>query len=238
MTPFEPLPTQGPRRRLLGLAHRDHRSDGRVGEAELVAGLRRRDEAAFVALVTAYNPTLLRIARLHVSSMSVAEEVVQETWLAVMKGIDRFDGRSSLKTWCVRILVNQAVSRWRREGRIVPFSALAAADASPAGSPSVPANRFHDVDHPVAPYLWSAPPRDWPEERLLDSEVRQLVAETVAGLPAAQRAVISLRDIEGWTAGETCEALDISDANQRVLLHRARAAVRSALEGYLAEEAR
>jgi len=238
MTPSEPLPTPGPCRRLLGLAHRDHRSAGRLDEAELVAGLRRRDEAAFVALVTAYHRTLLRIARLHVSSMSVAEEVVQETWLAVMKGIDRFDGRSSLKTWCVRILVNQAVSRGRREGRIVPFSALAAADASPAGSPSVPADRFHDVDHPVAPYLWSAPPRYWPEERLLDAEVRQLVAETVARLPAAHRAVTSLRDIEGWTASETCEALGISDANPRVLLHRARAAVRSVLEGYLAEEAR
>jgi RNA polymerase sigma-70 factor (ECF subfamily) len=203
-----------------------------------VAGLRRRDEAAFVALVTAYNQPFLRIARLHVSSMAVAEEVVQETWLAVIKGIDRFDGRSSLKTWCVRILVNQAVSRRRREGRIVPFSALAAADGSPAGSPSVPADRFHDVDHPVAPYLWSAPPRDWPEERLLNSEVRQLVAATVAALPPAQRAVISLRDIEGWTASETCEALGVSDANQRVLLHRARAAVRSTLEGYLEEEAR
>jgi RNA polymerase sigma-70 factor (ECF subfamily) len=200
-----------------------------------VAGLRHRDEAAFVTMVTSYHQTLLRIARLHVSSMAVAEEVVQETWLAVMTGIDRFDGRSSVKTWCVRILVNQAVSRGRREGRIVPFSALAAADGSPAGPPSVPADRFHDVEHPVSPYLWSAPPRDWPEERLLGAEVRRLVAETVAGLPVAQRAVISLRDIEGWSASETCDALEISDANQRVLLHRARAAVRTALDGYLAE---
>jgi RNA polymerase sigma-70 factor, ECF subfamily len=220
------------------LAHRPHRARARVDEAELVAGLRRRDEAAFVAVVTAYHQTLLRIARLHVSSMSVAEEVVQETWLAVMKGIDRFDGRSSLKTWCVRILVNHAVSRGRREGRIVPFSALAAADASPAGSPSVSADRFHDFDHPVAPYLWSTPPRDWPEDSLLVSEVRQLVADKVAALPAAQRTVISLRDIEGWAASETCDALGISDANQRVLLHRARATIRSALEGYLTEESR
>ena len=197
-------------------------------EAALVARLRAGDEAAFRALIEMYNAMLVRVARMYVSSQAVAEEVVQETWLAVLEGIDRFEGRSSLKTWLFRILTNRAKTRGIREGRSLPFSAL-----EPEG-PAVESERFHGGEH-AWPGHWAAPPTGFPEERLLAGETREVIERAIEALPPTQRAVISLRDIEGWSADEVCNALTLSETNQRVLLHRARAAVRAALEQYLEE---
>jgi RNA polymerase sigma-70 factor (ECF subfamily) len=197
-----------------------------MGDAELVERLRARDEAAFTELVRRHHASLLRFARMFVSTQAVAEEVVQETWLGVLNGIERFEGRSSLKTWIFRILANTAKTRAEREGRSLPFSALETDD----GGAAVPRERFTGTGH------WASPPRAWPEERLLSSETRALIAAEIERLPPSQRAVISLRDVEGWSADEVRNALDLSETNQRVLLHRARSKVRAALERYLAEE--
>jgi RNA polymerase sigma-70 factor, ECF subfamily len=199
-------------------------------EAELVAALRAGDEAAFAELARSYNASLLRVAQIYVSSRAVAEEVVQETWLAVLQGLDRFEGRSSLKTWIFRILANRAKTRAIREGRTIPFSSLQP-DRVP--EPAVDPDRFRDPEDGRWPGHWASPPQAWPEERLLAGETRDKLAAAIESLPASQRAVISLRDIEGWSAEEVCNALEISETNQRVLLHRARAKVRTALEGYL-----
>jgi len=198
-------------------------------ERDLLAGLRAGDEAAFVALLRRFGPAMLRVAMLYVPSRAVAEEVVQETWLAVLDGLDRFEGRSSLKTWIFRILVNRAISRGQRERRIVPFSALAAEDAD---EPAVDPDRFLGPESEY-PGHWAAPPRAMPEERLLAAEARERVQAAIDALPEAQRAVITLRDVLGMDAEEAAELLEVSPGNQRVLLHRARAKVRSALEGYL-----
>jgi RNA polymerase sigma-70 factor (ECF subfamily) len=197
-------------------------------EASLIAGLRAGDEAAFRSLVQMYHALLVRVARMYVSTEAVAEEVAQETWLAVFEGIDRFEGRSSLKTWLFRILTNRAKTRGIREGRSLPFSSLEPEE------PAVDPDRFHGGDHNW-PGHWAAPPSGFPEERLLAAETRAVVEDAIAKLPPTQRAVISLRDVEGWSADEVCNALTVSETNQRVLLHRARSAVRSALERYLEE---
>ena len=202
-------------------------------ESDLLRGLRERDEAAFAELVRLYQPSLLRVAQMYVSSRAVAEEVVQETWLGVLNGIDRFEGRSSLKTWIFRILTNIAKTRGQREGRTVPFSALERPDAVPEAA--VDADRFLPPDHERWPGHWASKPEPWPEERLLAAETRAVVERAIDQLPPAQRAVISLRDIEGWSSEEARNALGISETNQRVLLHRARSKVRQALEDYLVE---
>jgi RNA polymerase sigma-70 factor (ECF subfamily) len=201
-------------------------------ERELIAALRRGDERAFCALIDAYDPALRRVAMTHVPSRAVAEEVVQETWLGVLRGLDRFEGRSSLKTWIFRILTNVARTRGARERRSVPFSALVAAEA--LDEPSVDPDRFFPSDHARFPGRWSHAPTCWhtPEERLLAAESRNVVLAAIAQLPAAQRTVIGLRDIDGWPPQDVCEVLGISDGNQRVLLHRARTRVRAALERY------
>lgn len=202
-------------------------------EAELIAALRRGDEAAFMALVERYHSMLLRIAMSYVGSRAVAEEVVQETWLAVLQGIARFEGRSSLKTWIFRILANRARTRGAREGRSVPFADLGGLEDEPSVDPSA----FISPGQSDGGW-WAAYPSNWsevPEERLLAAETRALIEDAVAALPANQRTVINLRDVEGWSAEEVRQLLRISDANQRVLLHRARAKVRGALEQYLAE---
>ncbi len=160
-------------------------------------------------------------------SRAVAEEVVQETWLAVLTGVDRFEGRSSLKTWLFRILANKAKTRGQREARIVPFSALAV--DGDEDQTAVPVERF------ARGGAWATPPRGVPEERLLAAETRARIAEAIAALPQNQRAVITLRDVEGLPAEEACNVLGLSETNQRVLLHRARAKVRAALERYLEE---
>ena len=210
-----------------------------IDPAELreLDALRMGDEQAFMALVERYHSSLLRVAQIWVSSRSVAEEVVQETWLAVLKGIGRFEGRSSLKTWIFRILANTAKTRAVREGRTIPLSALQAPGLVP--EPAVSPDRFRDPEDPSWPGHWASHPAAWdelPEKRLETIETRAQIEKAIEALPAAQRAVISLRDIEGWGSEEVCNALQLSETNQRVLLHRARSKVRAALEEYLEED--
>jgi RNA polymerase sigma-70 factor (ECF subfamily) len=203
-------------------------------DAQLVEALRAGDEETFRVLVREWHASLLRVAQIFVPSRAIAEEVVQETWLRVLGALDRFEGRSSLKTWVFRILANTAKTRARREGRVIPFSSLQ--DPARVPEASVDADRFLPDDHEHHPGAWSSPPRDLPEERLLASETRARIAQAIDALPASQRAVIMLRDVQGWSSDEVCNALDITEVNQRVLLHRARAKVRNALEDYLASE--
>lgn len=201
-------------------------------ERRLVEALRKGDEAAFEQLIRMYHASLLRVARLYVSSRSVAEEVVQETWVGVLNGIARFEGRSSLKTWIFRILTNTAKTRGIREGRSVPFSSLQGDDLS---RPTVDPERFLPSDHSVDPGAWATPPVPLPEQALLAEETLQIVEAAIEALPPAQRAVITLRDVEGWSSDEVRNALELTETNQRVLLHRGRAKVRRALEEYVAE---
>jgi RNA polymerase sigma-70 factor (ECF subfamily) len=198
----------------------------------LAAALRRGDEQAFAALVDMHTPALLRVAMAYVPSHAVAEEVVQETWIAVLRGIDGFEGRSSLKTWIFRILTNVAMRGGSRERRSVPFATLAAAEDT--GEPSVDPGRFLPADHELFPGHWALMPTRWPtpEEGLLSGEAREVILAAIEALPKAQRTVIALRDIEGWSAEEVCAALEISAGNQRILLHRARSRVRAAIEHY------
>jgi RNA polymerase sigma-70 factor (ECF subfamily) len=208
-------------------------ADARGVDAELVEALRAGDEAAFAGLIRAHHSVLLGVAMTYVSSRAVAEEVVQETWLGVLNGLDRFEGRSSLKTWIFKIAANLARTRAGREWRCRPFSSLDGVDPEGA-EPSVEPDRFFAADHAFAGH-WARPPVVWqtPEERLLSSETRDVIRAAIAQLPPAQRLVLTMRDVEGWSAGETCEALGITDANQRVLLHRARCKARDALERHL-----
>jgi len=197
-------------------------------EHALLERLRAGDERAFEALVERHYPTMLAVARHYVSSRAVAEEVVQEAWLGVLNGLDRFEGRSSLRTWILRILVNKAKTRGARDARTVPFASLAPVGEEPAVDPE----RFRGQDDPF-PGHWRAYPGNWqrlPEETLAERETMDVVLSTIQQLPPPQRLVITMRDIQGCDAEEVCEALDISEGNQRVLLHRARSKVRSALE--------
>jgi RNA polymerase sigma-70 factor, ECF subfamily len=203
-------------------------------EAQLLEALRAGDEAAFAQLVREYQPSLVRVARIYVSTQAAAEEVAAETWLAVLKGLDRFEGRSSLKTWIFRILTNIAKTRAQRDGRTLPFSSLQ--DPGRVPEAAVDADRFLDSEHPRWPGHWAVRPEPWPEDALVAAETQALVAEAIEALPPAQRAVISLRDVEGWSSEEVRNALELSETNQRVLLHRARSKVRRALEAYLGEE--
>ena len=208
-------------------------------EQRLIARLRAHDEDAFMELVERYSASLLRVALLFVATRAVAEEVVQETWLGVLAGIDRFEGRSSLKTWIFRILTNRAKTRAVREARSIPFSSLAAAELG-QDEPSVDPDRFLPASDPRWPGHWASSPRSWgelPEQRLLGAEARRVISDALDMLPPVQRAVISLRDVEGWSSEEVREELDLSEGNQRVLLHRARSKVRAALDEYLAEAA-
>jgi RNA polymerase sigma-70 factor (ECF subfamily) len=200
-------------------------------EAQLLEALRAGDEAAFAQLVREYQPSLVRVARIYVSSQAAAEEVAAETWLGVLKGLDRFEGRSSLRTWIFRILTNIAKTRAQRDGRTLPFSALQ--DPGRVPEAALDADRFLDPEHPRWPGHWAVRPEPWPEDALVAAETQALVAEAIEALPPAQRAVISLRDVEGWSSEEVRNALELSETNQRVLLHRARSKVRRALESYL-----
>jgi RNA polymerase sigma-70 factor (ECF subfamily) len=197
-------------------------------DARLVEGLRAGDEASFVELVHMYGPAMLRVAQMYVSSRAVAEDVVAEAWLGVLKGIGRFEGRSSLKTWLFRIVANTAKTRGMREARSIPFSAF---DDDTGRGPTVDPMLFTRNGH------WGIPPRAWPEDRLVAKETLAVIADAIERLPPSQRAVITLRDVEGWSAEEVRNAFDLTETNQRVLLHRARAKVRRALEQYLSEEA-
>jgi RNA polymerase sigma-70 factor, ECF subfamily len=211
----------------------DHTSSATAAEeAELVARLRAGDEQAFESLVEAYHGTMMSVARNYVKTRDVAEEVVQEAWVGVLNGIDRFEGRSSLKTWVLRILVNTALTRGGREARTVPFSSLAPAEED---EPAVEPERFRPSGEAFAGH-WNAYPGDWssvPAERLEGQETIEVIKTAVQELPDAQRTVIAMRDIAGCTAEEVCDTLDVSAGNQRVLLHRARSHVRAALEKHL-----
>jgi RNA polymerase sigma-70 factor, ECF subfamily len=209
-----------------------------AADRALVEALLQGDEAAFMRLVEALHAALLRLALVYVSSHEAAEDVVQETWLAVLQSLGQFAGRSSLKTWIMRILVNRAKTRATRDGRTVPFSALGEAAGDDEG-PSVAADRFLQSTHPISPNQWAADPRDWgamPEARMLSQETLARVEDAITSLPAQQRAVITLRDVEGLPAEACCSLLGISLNHQRVLLHRARSRVRGALERYFADE--
>lgn len=213
-----------------------HRSEV-LPDVLLIGLLRAGDEAAFVSLVHHYTSAMMRLAMVYVTAQAEAEEVVQETWIGVLEGVGRFEGRSSLKTWVFRILTNRAKTRAQREGRSIPFSSLLDCDiddGESAFAPDsyVPANHQWPGSRVQFPPAWE----QTPEERLLSQEMIACVQQVIAALPSGQREVITLRDIEGWTSGETCDALGISGVNQRVLLHRARSKVRSALEKYFEEE--
>jgi len=203
-------------------------------DTSLLAGLRAGDEEAFATLVMRYHGSLKRLARMYVSTDSVAEEVVQETWLAVLDGIDRFEGRSTLKTWLFHILANKAKTRGVRERRTIPFASIGPGDDD---EPSVPAERFQGADD-AAPGAWATPPRPWedPERRLASLEARERLREAIGALPETQQAVLTLRDLEGLPSEEVSELLDITPGNQRVILHRARARVRAELERYFEED--
>lgn len=198
----------------------------------LVDRLRAGDDAAFAALLDAWSSGMHRVARGFVATADSAAEVVQDTWLAVIQGLPGFEGRSSLKTWVYRILVNTARRRGGRESRTVPWSSLTADDEGPTVDPS----RFRGPGQPYEGH-WIDWPPPWPgpEDATLAAEVRARAAAAVAALPDRQRVVITLRDVEGYEPAEVCEILEISAANQRVLLHRARAYVRGRLEAYFAE---
>jgi RNA polymerase sigma-70 factor (ECF subfamily) len=174
---------------------------------------------------------------IYAHSRAVAEEIVQDTWIGVIKGIDRFEGRSTLKTWIFRILTNTAKTRAEREGRTVPLSSLAQ-DAG-GDEPAVDPDRFLDQSHPTWAGHWNEYPRSWqriPDERLVSKEVREVVDAAIATLPESQRTVITLRDVDGFGSEEVCELLGLSEGNQRVLLHRARSRVRRALEEYFDDD--
>jgi RNA polymerase sigma-70 factor (ECF subfamily) len=203
-------------------------------DARIVAALHDGDEATFSALVREYGSSMLRVAQMYVRTRAVAEEVVQEAWLGVLRGIGSFEGRSSLKTWIFRILTNTAKTRGEREARSVPFSAL---EGSGDDESAVAPERFQSEGRWAG--HWAAPPSPWrdlPESRLLGAETRRVVAQAIAELPPAQAAVITMRDVEGFSADEVCNVLELSETNQRVLLHRARSKVRRALEAYLGQD--
>jgi RNA polymerase sigma-70 factor (ECF subfamily) len=198
-------------------------------ETELIERLRARDSKAFRELVATYQAGLIRLAESFVPSRAVAEEVVQETWIAVIKGIARFEHRSSLKTWISRILVNIARTKGVKERRTVPIGSFGA----DAGGPAVPASRFSG---PPGKGGWSEPPVKWsdlPDEIALGDATISTVVETIQKLPEQQRWVVMLRDVEDWSAADVCELLGLTEVNQRVLLHRGRSAVRGMLESVL-----
>lgn len=205
-----------------------HLPDDRV----LVDALKTGDERAFVQLVEAYQGLLIRLAVPYVAHRAMAEDVVQETWLGVLNGLDRFEARSSLKTWICRILVNRARTRAQRDGRLIPFSTFWGPEDE-AEEPAVDPSRFYASGQYEG--HWTSMVQNWddlPEESLLSEETRERVKAAIEALPINQRTVITLRDVEGWQAVDVCDALQISEANQRVLLHRARAKVRQVLERY------
>jgi RNA polymerase sigma-70 factor, ECF subfamily len=204
-----------------------------ASDAQTVAGLRAGDERTLRELYARDYPMMKRVARGYVASDAVAEEIVQETWTAIISGIERFEGRSALSTWMFSILTNQAKTHSARERRALPFSSLAPADAEPGG---VDPDRFQGAEE-AWPGHWAAPPRPWqnPDRRLLSLEARERLKQALADLPERQRLIVTLRDVEGLSAGEVCDLLELSQENQRVLLHRGRCRLRAFLEKYVDE---
>jgi RNA polymerase sigma-70 factor (ECF subfamily) len=211
----------------------EHLSSASAAPDPVVDALRAGDEGAFLALVSRYHAAMVRVATAHVRSRAVAEEVTQDAWMGVLNGLHLFEGRCSLKTWIFRILVNCAKARGVREVRSVPLSSLSSSDEEGEG-PAVPAERFRAeglwVGH------WAQPPTEWTDDQLGSAELLAIVREGIAALPPSQAQVMTLRDIEGWDSAEVCELMGISEANQRVLLHRARAKVRAYAEQRLGSE--
>ncbi len=207
-------------------------------DAAVLAALRAGDERAFADLVSMYHAAMVRLARVYVGSTSVAEEVVQDAWVGVLEGLDRFEGRSSLKTWIFRIVMNRAITRAQRERRSIPFSALAEVDEARDES-AVDPSRFRPPGDPNAG-RWRSAPSPWPdpESSALSNEAMSRVRAAIDTLPPVQRQVITLRDVAGWDSKETCNLLGLSETNQRVLLHRARSRVRAALDRYFEERRR
>ena len=191
----------------------DRPRGARPDESALVAALRAGDERAFAMLVDELTPGMRRLALTFVRTPALADEIVQEAWLGALRGLDRFEGRSSLKTWLYRIVANVARTRAVKEARSEPVADF-----------DVLEGRFAAEGH------WSQPPEPW--RAVLAAEARQAVERAIAGLPETQRRVIELCDVEGWSASDVCNVLEISETNQRVLLHRARTKVRAALEDY------
>ncbi|MBV8749530.1 MAG: RNA polymerase sigma factor [Candidatus Eremiobacteraeota bacterium] len=200
-------------------------------DEHIVAALRAGDERTFRELFERSYPMMKRVARAHVASDAVAEEIVQDTWMAIVTGIERFEGRSALGTWMFSILTNQAKTHSARERRALPFSSVAPADVE---EPAVSPERFQKDDE-AWPGHWATPPRPWqkPERRLLSLEAREQLKEALAQLPERQRLIVVLRDVEGHSAEEVCDLLELSQENQRVLLHRGRSRLRAYLEKYL-----
>jgi RNA polymerase sigma-70 factor (ECF subfamily) len=200
---------------------------GTRDDEALIAALKGGDAGAFGEIVDRWSSAMLRLALAHIDNHAVAEEVVQEAWLTVLRSLDRFERRSALRTWVLGIVVNLARSRRRVERRLVPLTA-------DEGEPAVEPARFLPADHPRWPHHWAVEPMPWrtPEEDLLAAESRKVIEDAIGALPPVQREVLVLRDVEGLTAADTCNVLGLTDTNQRVLLHRARARVRQALERY------
>jgi RNA polymerase sigma-70 factor, ECF subfamily len=201
-------------------------------DAARLAALRAGEERAFAELVDELSPRMLKLAHVYVAGAAVAEEAVQEAWVVVLRRLDRFEGRSSLATWILGIVVNVARARGRHESRSRPFSSLSTAE-----EPVIDPDRFLPPSHERWPGHWAIPPAPWPERALETAEAAQVIRDAVAGLSQAQRAVITLRDLLGCTSEETCNALGLTDSNHRVLLHRARTKVRAALEAAFTMEA-
>jgi RNA polymerase sigma-70 factor (ECF subfamily) len=202
-----------------------------TSDEQIVAGLRAGDERIFRELFERSYAMMKRVARGYVSSDAVAEEIVQDTWMAIVTGIERFEGRCALATWMFSILTNQAKTHGARERRALPFSSVGATEVE---EPVVDADRFQKDDE-AWPGHWATPPRPWqkPERRLLSLEAREQLKEALAQLPERQRLIVVLRDIEGLSAREVCDVLQLSHENQRVLLHRGRSRLRAFLEEYL-----
>jgi RNA polymerase sigma-70 factor, ECF subfamily len=212
-------------------AHASNRGDRNpldYDDEALVRALKGGEEQVFNELVEGWSGIMLRLALAHVESHAIAEEVVQDAWLTMLRSLDRFERRSSLRTWVLGIVVNCARSRARAERRSVPRSS----DPTPVVDPI----RFLPANHPRWPHHWAAEPAAWrtPEADLLAAETRKVLHDAIDALPSAQREVIVLRDIEGLQSTEVCNILAITDSHQRVLLHRARSRVRNALERYFA----
>jgi len=203
------------------------------GEGDLLEALRRGDERAFARLVDRHHASMVRVARLYVASTPAAEEVAQEAWLGVLQGLATFQGRCTLKAWIFSIVGNCAKTRGARDKRMVPLSSLGREDQD--GGASVEPERFLDESHPRWSGHWSKPPEAWSDERLVAQETVRAIGAAMEALPPAQRAVMTMRDVEGLGSEETCQVLGISEANQRVLLHRARSKVRKAMESFMDE---
>lgn len=210
---------------------------GDATDDDLLARARAGDAAAFAGLVRRYNPSLVRVARLYVSGDASAADVAQDTWIAVLNGLDRFEGRASFKTWLFRILVNQARKNGAREARQAPHAATTTLSEDPYDG-AVDRARLKPATDPVEPRHWISVPQRWdllPEQQSLTGELRENLEAAIDSLSPAQKEVITLRDVLGWAANEVADALGITETNQRVLLHRARAGVRNRLEEYLTQ---